>query len=164
MGPPRRITQEAFDAAVAENVEEFGMTPEEALAEAVAGLQLQGVDLSNVRVSLPEEGGRRQLRAVAATQALVAAQAAAGDGVRAALAALAAELVGPDVEPDAVQAAGAAWRGACAPSRRALTAALPTPPASQAAPAPWTRCCRRCAASPQTAPQARQGCCRRWPR
>jgi hypothetical protein len=116
MGAPpprvRRITQEAFDAAVAENVEEFGMELEEALAEAVAGLQLQGVDLSNVRVTLPEAGGRRQLRAVVAVEALAAAQASAaqapgGDAVRAALAALAEQLAGADVEPDAVQAAGA---------------------------------------------------------
>ena len=107
--PARRlITQEAFDAAVAENVDEFGMEHEEALAEAVAGLQLQGVDLSNIRTTLPEEGGRRQLRAVVATQALLDAQAAAaaGDGVLVALVALAAQLTGPDVEPDAAQAAG----------------------------------------------------------
>jgi len=105
----RAITQEAFDAAVTENVDEFGMKPEEALAEAIAGLQLQGVDLSNVRTTLPEEGGRRQLRAVEATAALLAAQAAAapGDVVRAALATLAAQLTGPHVEPDAARAAGA---------------------------------------------------------
>lgn len=105
----RVITQEAFDAAVTENVDEFGMEPEEALAEAIAGLQLQGVDLSNVRTTLPEEGGRRQLRAVEATTALLAAQAAAapGDVVRAALATLAAQLTGPHVEPDAARAAGA---------------------------------------------------------
>ena len=107
----RVITQDAFDAAVAENVEEFGMEPEEALAEAVAGLQLQGVDLSNIRTTLPEEGGRRQLYAVEATQELLAAQAAApaGDAVRAALATLAKHLSGPQVEPDAACAAGA-WR------------------------------------------------------
>jgi hypothetical protein len=108
--PARRlITQEAFDASVQENISEFDMAPEEALAEAVAGLQLQGVNLSNIRTTLPEEGGRRQLRAVEATQALLAAQAAAaaGDAVRGALAALAAQLMGPNVEPDAARAAGA---------------------------------------------------------
>jgi hypothetical protein len=108
----RVIAQDAFDAAVAENIEEFGMEPEEALAEAVAGLQLQGVDLSNIRTTLPEEGGRRQLHAVEATQELLAAQAAspAGDAVRAALATLATHLSGPQVEPDAACAAGAwAW-------------------------------------------------------
>jgi hypothetical protein len=169
-GASRRITQEAFDAAVAENVEEFGMGPEEALAEAVAGLQLQGVDLSNVRVTLPEEGGRLQLRAVVAAQALLDAQAGAGAGAaaeQAALAALAAQLAGPDVEPDAVQAAGAqaARARACACGRSALTAAYIPPPqcfrAPQAAPAPWRRCSSRCAPSPPPAKRARAACCRR---
>jgi hypothetical protein len=135
--PARRlITQEAFDAAVAENVDEFGMEPEEALAEAVAGLQLQGVDLSNIRTTLPEEGGRRQLRAVEATLALLAAQeaAAAGDAVRAALATLAAPLTGPNVEPDAARAAGA-W-----PRHERL------PPRAQPSPCRASRCGGRRAA------------------
>jgi len=106
--PPRRlITQEAFDAAIAENVDTFDMSPEEALEEAIAGLRLQGVDLSNVRLTLPDVGGRQELRAVVATQALLAAVGAGSDALRAALAALAAQLSGPDTEPDSAQAAGA---------------------------------------------------------
>jgi hypothetical protein len=173
-GASRRITQEAFDAAVAENVEEFGMGPEEALAEAVAGLQLQGVDLSNVRVTLPEEGGRPQLRAVVAAQALLDAQAGAGAGAaaeQAALAALAAQLAGPDVEPDAVQAAGAQAARARARVRvrpqRAHRGVHPLPQcfrAPQAVPAPWRRCSSRCAPSPPPATRARAACCRRWRR
>ncbi|KAJ8011620.1 hypothetical protein DPEC_G00060160 [Dallia pectoralis] len=42
----RRITQETFDAVVKENIEEFDMDSEEALREAVAQFQSQGVDLS----------------------------------------------------------------------------------------------------------------------
>jgi hypothetical protein len=164
-GASRRITQEAFDAAVAENVEEFGMEPEEALAEAVAGLELQGVDLSNVRVTLPEEGGRRQLRAVVAAQALLDAQAGAGGGAaaeQAALATLAAQLAGPDVEPDAVQAAGTRAARARARLLRAHhspggACAIP----AQAAPAPWRRCSSRCGPLPPPATRARAACYRR---
>lgn len=38
----RRITQETFDAAVRENIEEFEMGPEEAVAEAVEQFESQG--------------------------------------------------------------------------------------------------------------------------
>lgn len=38
----RRITQETFDAAVRENMEEFEMDPEEALKEAVEQFESQG--------------------------------------------------------------------------------------------------------------------------
>ncbi len=38
----RRITQETFDAAVRENMEEFEMDPEEALREAVEQFESQG--------------------------------------------------------------------------------------------------------------------------
>lgn len=38
----RRITQETFDAAVRENMEEFDMEPDEALGEAVEQFESQG--------------------------------------------------------------------------------------------------------------------------
>lgn len=38
----RRITQETFDDAVRENMEEFEMDPEEALREAVEQFESQG--------------------------------------------------------------------------------------------------------------------------
>lgn len=152
--PRRIITQEAFDAAVAENVTEFDMAPEEALAEAVAGLQLQGVDLSNIRTTLPEEGGRRQLRAVEATQALLAAQAVGGDAVRGALATLAAQLMGPNVEPDAARAAGA-W------PRRQRTRQRDEPSAAQGKPARWTPCLLQCAATRTRGRAASPAWCRR---
>lgn len=38
----RRITQETFDAAVRENMEEFEMDPDEALREAVEQFDSQG--------------------------------------------------------------------------------------------------------------------------
>ena len=110
----RRVTQDAFDALIAENIDDFGMEPAEALEEAIAALKLQSVDLRNIRTTLPEQGGRQELRAVVATRslatALEAAPGSAGvDAVCSALALLERELAGDDVEPDAVQAAGAWW-------------------------------------------------------
>lgn len=54
MAPTKKlqISQEAFDAVVNENVEEFGMEMEEALADAVTTFQLQGVDLSGTYICL----------------------------------------------------------------------------------------------------------------
>ena len=40
------ISQEAFDSMVRENMEDLGMDPDEALADAVEALSLQGADLS----------------------------------------------------------------------------------------------------------------------
>lgn len=50
----RRITQETFDAAVRENIEEFEMGPEEAVAEAVEQFESQGVELSNIIKMVPK--------------------------------------------------------------------------------------------------------------
>ncbi|KAG6977385.1 hypothetical protein JG688_00000401 [Phytophthora aleatoria] len=44
----RQISQETFDECVAENVEEFDMSLEEAVADAVQQFESQGVDLSNI--------------------------------------------------------------------------------------------------------------------
>ncbi|XP_023947444.2 armadillo repeat-containing protein 6 homolog isoform X1 [Bicyclus anynana] len=44
----RVITQETYDDVVKENIEEFDMSPEEAVKEAVAQFEAQGVDLSNI--------------------------------------------------------------------------------------------------------------------
>ncbi|GLE02129.1 hypothetical protein PINS_up010967 [Pythium insidiosum] len=44
----KQISQETFDEVVKENMEEFEMTPEEALEDAVAQFESQGVDLSNI--------------------------------------------------------------------------------------------------------------------
>jgi|APGre2960657423_1045063.scaffolds.fasta_scaffold45957_2 hypothetical protein len=108
MSGGRRITQEAFDELLAENVVEFGMEPGEALEEAIAALRLQGVDLSSIRTTVPGEGGRQVLRAVQALRAVAGAlDAGEKEALCAALAALASELGGPSVQPGAVEAAGA---------------------------------------------------------
>ncbi|KAM9719109.1 armadillo repeat-containing protein 6 [Menidia menidia] len=49
----KRITQETFDAAVRENVEEFEMDPDEALRDAVEQFESQGVDLSCIVQAVP---------------------------------------------------------------------------------------------------------------
>ncbi|KAM6918951.1 armadillo repeat-containing protein 6 [Xenentodon cancila] len=49
----RRITQETFDAAVRENMEEFEMDPDEALTDAVKQFESQGVDLSFIVKAVP---------------------------------------------------------------------------------------------------------------
>ncbi|XP_021561991.1 armadillo repeat-containing protein 6 isoform X2 [Carlito syrichta] len=50
----KRITQETFDTAVRENIEEFAMGPEEAVREAVEQFESQGVDLSNIVKMVPK--------------------------------------------------------------------------------------------------------------
>ncbi|XP_013178803.1 PREDICTED: armadillo repeat-containing protein 6 homolog isoform X2 [Papilio xuthus] len=44
----RVITQETYDDVVKENMDEFDMSPEEAIKEAIAQFEAQGVDLSNI--------------------------------------------------------------------------------------------------------------------
>eukprot|EP00051_Salpingoeca_urceolata_P008003 m.102664 g.102664 ORF g.102664 m.102664 type:complete len:540 (-) comp15521_c1_seq3:108-1727(-) len=48
----RRITQETFDEAVKENIEDLEMEPEEAVEDAVTQFESQGVDLSNIDKTL----------------------------------------------------------------------------------------------------------------
>ncbi|XP_036998023.2 armadillo repeat-containing protein 6 isoform X4 [Artibeus jamaicensis] len=59
----KRITQETFDAAVRENIEEFEMGPEEAVKEAVEQFESQGVELSNIIKMAPKvsEDGPQEL-------------------------------------------------------------------------------------------------------
>ena len=48
-----RISQETFDSAVQENIDEFGMEPDEAVADAKQQFESQGVNLSNVLLRAP---------------------------------------------------------------------------------------------------------------
>eukprot|EP00218_Dolichomastix_sp_CCMP3274_P004376 CAMPEP_0170161544 /NCGR_PEP_ID=MMETSP0033_2-20121228/76314_1 /TAXON_ID=195969 /ORGANISM="Dolichomastix tenuilepis, Strain CCMP3274" /LENGTH=322 /DNA_ID=CAMNT_0010399153 /DNA_START=1 /DNA_END=966 /DNA_ORIENTATION=+ len=82
------------------------MAPEEALADAVEQFELQGVDLSNIRKTLPEEGGRAELKIVGAVKALEAAVAGGDGDVGACLEAVTEELVGDAAEVGAGLAAG----------------------------------------------------------
>uniref|UniRef100_A0A8C6B429 Armadillo repeat-containing protein 6 n=1 Tax=Monodon monoceros TaxID=40151 RepID=A0A8C6B429_MONMO len=50
----KHITQETFDAAVRENIEEFELGPEEAVKEAVEQFESQGVDLGNIVKMTPK--------------------------------------------------------------------------------------------------------------
>lgn len=53
--PRLRISQEAFDEAVLDNIEMFEYSPEEAVKETVKEFELQGVDLSNIAKLPPGE-------------------------------------------------------------------------------------------------------------
>lgn len=46
-----RVSQETFHGAVVENMKEFDMPKEEALADAIEQFKQQGVDLSNLDTS-----------------------------------------------------------------------------------------------------------------
>lgn len=47
----KRISQETFDAAVLENIEDFGQTPADALRDATNQFLTQGIDISNLDTS-----------------------------------------------------------------------------------------------------------------
>ena len=72
----KRISQETFDAAVAENVEEFEMSQAEALRDAITQFIGQGVDLTNIDTS----GGVGRAEALAAIAALNAFASATSGG------------------------------------------------------------------------------------
>ncbi|CAB3225780.1 unnamed protein product [Arctia plantaginis] len=57
----RVITQETYDEVVKENMEEFDMSPEEAVKEAVAQFEAQGVDLTNIIKDLALSSGGNHL-------------------------------------------------------------------------------------------------------
>ncbi|KAJ1256282.1 hypothetical protein BS78_K055600 [Paspalum vaginatum] len=58
------ISQEAFDAMVRENMEDLGMEPDEALADAVDALTLQGADLSGIIKRVPGEAAAAEVSPV----------------------------------------------------------------------------------------------------
>lgn len=44
----KRITQDTFDAVVKENMDEFEMSAEEALADSIQQFESQGISLANI--------------------------------------------------------------------------------------------------------------------
>ncbi|CAN6279909.1 unnamed protein product [Urochloa humidicola] len=58
------ISQEAFDAMVRENMEDLGMDADEALADAVEALTLQGADLSGIIKRVPGEAAAAEVSPV----------------------------------------------------------------------------------------------------
>ncbi|KAF8729851.1 hypothetical protein HU200_017308 [Digitaria exilis] len=58
------ISQEAFDAMVRENMEDLGMDADEALADAVEALSLQGADLSGIIKRVPGEAAAAEVSPV----------------------------------------------------------------------------------------------------
>lgn len=57
----RVITQETYDEVVKENIDEFDMAPDEAIKEAIAQFEAQGVDLSNIIKDLALGSGDNHL-------------------------------------------------------------------------------------------------------
>ena len=72
-GPPRRISQETFDEAVQENIDDFDLEPDEAVADAVKAFELQNVDLSEIDKSYAGPEGRGEHPVVAPTEMFVKA-------------------------------------------------------------------------------------------
>lgn len=104
----RRITQETFDAAVQENVEEFEMEPQEALEDAIEQFKSQGVDLSNIVTQLPGDKEEHPVLApLAALRTAIEAESEEFEGVLEALAALRAAC-GDDKDNKTVAAANGA--------------------------------------------------------
>ncbi|KAK1603168.1 hypothetical protein QYE76_018780 [Lolium multiflorum] len=58
------ISQEAFDDMVRENMEDLGMDPDEALADAVEALTLQGADLAGIMRRVPGEAAAEEVNPV----------------------------------------------------------------------------------------------------
>ncbi|GMH52780.1 hypothetical protein TL16_g01305, partial [Triparma laevis f. inornata] len=53
-----RVSQEAFDEVVKENMEDFEMAPDEAIADAIKQFKSQGVTLDNLDLSVPTDSAR----------------------------------------------------------------------------------------------------------
>ncbi|GAQ79629.1 hypothetical protein KFL_000340320 [Klebsormidium nitens] len=68
-----KVSQEAFDAAVKENIEEFDMEPDEAVSDAVKTFEMQGADLSGI---ITKPGGAQAVADHPASQALQALEKA----------------------------------------------------------------------------------------
>ncbi|KAK9808657.1 hypothetical protein WJX72_001431 [[Myrmecia] bisecta] len=120
-GPRKRITQDTFDEAVQENMEEFDMEAAEAVKSAVEEFELQGIDLTGIIKSATggNVAGHPVARAVEDLAARLDAQAgsscaAGGSGVQEALAALQAAVTHTDKQEAAQALAVAAKAGAAA--------------------------------------------------
>ena len=48
MTQSKRVSQETFDETVKENMDDFDMPLEEAIANAIEQFKMQGIDLSNI--------------------------------------------------------------------------------------------------------------------
>lgn len=57
----RVISQETYDEVVNENIEQFSMTPKEAIEDAIKQFEAQGVDLSNIMKDLALNSGKDSL-------------------------------------------------------------------------------------------------------
>jgi hypothetical protein len=93
----RRVSQESFDEVVQGNIDDFELEAEEAVLEAIKEFELQGVDLKEIDKTYAGPDGRGEHPASVAAKAYAAVAEAtptAPDAVRAAGAALRAQVTG----------------------------------------------------------------------
>ena len=74
-----RVSQETFDSAVQENIDDFDMAPDEAVADAVQQFESQGVNLSNIVQRVPGADAADDPPAVVALRQMKAALEAAAE-------------------------------------------------------------------------------------
>ena len=78
-GAGKRISQKTFDETVRENIEEFEMEKEEALAEAIEQFKTQGVDLTNIDTSGVDRSAQQKATTKAIEDLKVAVTSAEGE-------------------------------------------------------------------------------------
>lgn len=81
----RRITQETFDAAVEENMEEFDMERAEAVADAIKQFEMSGVDLRGIVTSAEGSASHPVLSAAQVVKEFATSEGVSVDAVTAAL-------------------------------------------------------------------------------
>lgn len=137
MAPKRMVSQATFDDAVKENIDEFDMQPDEALASAVAEFEAQGVDLSCLIKTVA--GGNTDGHPAAAAVLQLEQHAQQGSHAAAAEAAdFLASMLAPSEGLSAAAAAAAGDElqpvllasGACAVTLRCVDALAPGPAAA----------------------------------
>jgi hypothetical protein len=80
----KRITQETFDDAVRENMDDFDMERKEAIADAISQFEMQGIDLSNIVTSTSNLNDGENPLVAAAKRLVEASKLEDGEGAAAA--------------------------------------------------------------------------------
>ena len=82
----KRISQETFDDAVKENMDDFSMERVEAIADAISQFEMQGIDLSNIVTSTSNFDGGEDPLAAAVARLVAASKLEGAEGASAACA------------------------------------------------------------------------------
>lgn len=81
-----RISQETFDDAVKENMDDFSMERVEAIADAISQFEMQGIDISNIVTSTSNLNGGEDPLAAAVKRLVAASKVEDAEGASAACA------------------------------------------------------------------------------